>query len=231
LGILYDDDNNNNGCENNELERSANFCLDAIVHAEPVYSLRAVNNNKRVKRVIEEDYRPRRFSLLSAEELMLSVELLSQRLEEEAAIKRLLAPVAAGDEDGGTCDDLIMGNDDIRYYHSGASAQPLTVIYELIEGSATTTPASINTAQAAAGLPDLISDAEDSESIVTEWDLVPTFRRTDDSASSGDAAVVAATAADDDLGETETEMETEMTVETAETAADDAWVMIAGDDS
>jgi hypothetical protein len=178
------------------------------------------------------EYRQGRFSLLSAEELMLSVELLSQRLGEEAAIKRLLAPVAAGDGDEGTSDDLVFGNDAFRHYHPPTSARPLTVIYELIEDptTATTACAPINTIQTAADLPDLICDTEDSESTVTDWDVVPTFCGVDDRAGSGDAAAVAAAVADDDLGETETE--TEMTAETTvEAAADDAWVVIAGDDS
>ncbi|KAI3337213.1 hypothetical protein HD806DRAFT_31162 [Xylariaceae sp. AK1471] len=205
LGILYDDD------EEIDHVHGSGFSLDAIVHPAPVYSLRPA---KRVKR--NHDHR---LPSLKEEDLRLSVELLSAYLGDDAAIARFFSPVS--DEERAR---LYHGNfNGIDNEHNGltervGSSEPLTVIYELLESSTHALP------PAASDFPDLVSDREEEggeeyeedSNFGDDWALVlgpsATF-----SPDTGHAAVGVGVDADDD--------------EETATAADDAWVVLAGDDS
>ncbi|KAI0907048.1 hypothetical protein F4823DRAFT_565180 [Ustulina deusta] len=128
LGILYDSD------DENAHVRESGFCLDAIVRAEPVYSLRPAKRRKRI-------HDPE----LKEEDLHLSVNLLSTYLAEDAAIARFLAPMR--DEEPARLDSIA----------GEGLAESLAIIHELIVGS-THSPAPTT---AASYFPDLVSDTEE----------------------------------------------------------------------
>ncbi|KAI0976113.1 hypothetical protein F4678DRAFT_214604 [Xylaria arbuscula] len=131
LGILYDGD------DANAHVRGSGFSLDAIMHAEPAYSLRPA---KRIKRA--------HGSQLKDEDLHLSVNLLSTYLAEDAAVAHFLS-----------LDHGNFANRDGRYdgFATGGSAGSLSIIHELVESSTY----SLVPAPAASDFPDLVSDTEE----------------------------------------------------------------------
>ncbi|KAI1306370.1 hypothetical protein F5Y03DRAFT_140563 [Xylaria venustula] len=134
LGVLYDGD----GDDANAHVRGSGFSLDAIVHAEPTYSLRPA---KRVKRTYD--------SRLEDEDLHLSVNLLSTYLAEDAAVARFLS-LDHGNftgRDGGYDGSIA----------TRGSAGSLSIIHELVESSTY----SLAPAPAASDFPDLVSDTEE----------------------------------------------------------------------
>ncbi|KAI0430332.1 hypothetical protein F5Y09DRAFT_230729 [Xylaria sp. FL1042] len=199
LGILYD--NNGNDDDGNAHVRGSGFSLDAIVHAEPTYSLRPAKRRKR-------SHEPR----LKEEDLHLSVNLLSTYLTEDATISRFLASMRGEEPDwfhGGDLDRF-----DRRREGSVArkgSAEPLPVICECAESSIH----SFTPSPAASDFPDLVSDTEEEGGEEYEnggdWALVSDVNA--DAASLGsDVDVVT------NDGETANPV-------------DGAWVFIAGEDS
>ncbi|KAI0115892.1 hypothetical protein GGR51DRAFT_367010 [Nemania sp. FL0031] len=205
LGILYDDDDS----DENQHVRNSNFSLDAIVHKEPVYSLRPA---KRMKRT-----HSRRLPL-GEDDLHLSVELLSSYLGDDAAIAQFFTSIGKGKPFQSHHEELYGVS--TRYSRSTTrrgSVQPLTVIYELNEDSAQ----SLVPTPAANDFPDLVSDSEDDEADAFggDWALVldpntaPSILSDDAAGPDTDVDVIC----DHD--------------EEAMDAANGAWVFLAGDDS
>lgn len=202
LGILYDDDD-----DENERVRGSGFCLDTIAHHEPVYSLRPA---KQAKKTHDRRMPP------TQDDLHLSVELLSTFLSQDAAIARFLTPHFSSPTE-------------TNRRHAGltvreSSAALLSIIYELAEGS-THTSAPI---PAASDFPDLVSDSEDerweeyevnTSSPSSEWAFVPD--PSSNAVSFGDRAA----GFDADV-----EHIPDGDEETTNTA-DDAWIVLARDDS
>ncbi|KAI1421676.1 hypothetical protein F5Y12DRAFT_718177 [Xylaria sp. FL1777] len=138
LGILYDSN------DDNAHVRGSGFCLDAIVHTEPIYSLRPAKRRKR-------NQDPR----LKGEDLHLSVNLLSTYLTEDAAIARFLAPIYEGEP-------AWFHGADSNGRHEGSTvreilAESLATIHELVESSTH----SLAPIPAASDFPDLVSDTEE----------------------------------------------------------------------
>ncbi|KAI0436341.1 hypothetical protein F4803DRAFT_542583 [Xylaria telfairii] len=206
LGILYDDDD--------QIHESG-FCLDAIMHEEPIYS---INRAKRAK-----ISHGRRFPL-KEEDLHLSIELLSTYLGDDAAIAQFFAPV---------------GNEEIaRFRHEGfgglnqqqnsstlrnAVAESLSIIYELAESSTH----SLAPTPTESDFPDLISDTEEEgyeeckEDIASSGNWALVLDRNDDADQfSGDTARL----------DTGVEVIIDGQEETVGTVGG-AWVLLAGDDS
>ncbi|KAI1125049.1 hypothetical protein F5Y10DRAFT_268488 [Nemania abortiva] len=206
LGILYDDDD-----DQNQHVHGSGFCLDAIVHKEPVYSLRPA---KRAKRT----HGYQQFS--KEDDLHLSVNLLSTYLSDDAAIAQFFAPV--GDEERAWILRDDFDNTDTQYSRStvrGSSAGHLAVIHELDESSTHL----LTPSPAANDFPDLVSDTEEDEEV--------------DSTFSGDWALVldpndnASISSDDTSGsDTDVDVVFDHDEETTD-AANGAWVFLAGDDS
>ncbi|KAI0460531.1 hypothetical protein F5B21DRAFT_12534 [Xylaria acuta] len=207
LGILYDD-------EGSEHMRGSGFCLDAIVHKEPVYSIRGAKRAKKAH--------GRRLPL-KQEDLHLSVELLSTYLGDDATIARFFAPM--GDEGparlyhddcGGTSQQ--QNSSTLR----NASAEPLSIIYELAESSTH----SLALAPTEGDFPDLISDTEEEG-----------HEECEDIPGSGDWALVL----DPDNDSGQLSWDTAWFDTNADVIADGheetagpvggAWVFLAGDDS
>ncbi|KAI0400366.1 hypothetical protein F4802DRAFT_585265 [Xylaria palmicola] len=215
LGILYDDDGDGDG--EDEHVRGPGFGLDAIVRAEPAYSLRPA---KRVKRAHGRQIPAK------GRDLHLSVELLSTHLGDDAAIKNFFA--LAGDAGG----DRFYGGDcaGINLRHGGGStlresaARPLTVIYELIEASTH----ALAPAPAAHDFPDLLPDTEDEECGEAE------DAEEGDIRSVGDWALVLGPGSSAGRRRGDADVFVDLiTDDREETAvpADGAWVFLAGDDS
>jgi hypothetical protein len=205
LGILYDGD------QENDYVHSSGFCLDAIVHPDPVYSLRPT---KRVKRSHDNRLPP-----LEYEDLHLSIELLSAYLGDDAAIARFLTPV--GDDERARLyhvDFNDPNNNKNALTEGVGTTEPSTVIYELSESS---TP-SLTPASAMNDFPGLTSNRgkegdeeyEEDSNFDDGWALVVGSSITANAGTSHAAVRI-----DVDGNE-----------ETA-AAANDAWVLIAGDDS
>ncbi|KAJ8128931.1 hypothetical protein O1611_g4699 [Lasiodiplodia mahajangana] len=206
LGILYNDDDDD---DENQHVRSSGFCLDAIVHKEPVYSLRPA---KRVKRT-----HSRRLPL-GEDDLHLSVELLSAYLGDDAAIAQFFTPVSE-DESPQLHGEEFYGVN-TRYGRPTTrrgSVEALTVIYELDEDSAH----SLAPTPSDNDFPELISDTEDDEadSFGGDWALV-----LDPS--------TALSKLSDDVAQSDTDVDVILNHdEEATDAANGAWVFLAGDDS
>ncbi|KAI8628737.1 hypothetical protein F5Y19DRAFT_112333 [Xylariaceae sp. FL1651] len=227
MGLLYDDDDDDDGNDgDNERARGPAFCLDAIAHVDPVYSMRPAKRTKR-------SHHPRQLAL-SKEDLYLSVELLSAYLSNDAAIARFFtpgggeehAPLYPNDLDG-------LGYENNNNNKNGSTdrespAGPLTVIYELLESSTQ----SLAPTPAATDFPDLISDTdagdndndEEDSNFGNDWALVPdpcadasldVPNSTDANGGGGGGADVDVVADGEDVA----------------AAADDAWIVLAGDDS
>ncbi|RYC63748.1 hypothetical protein CHU98_g2460 [Xylaria longipes] len=198
LGILYDDDD-----DGSEHIRGSGFGLDAIMHKEPVYSIRPA------KRAKKAHGRP---LPLKEEDLRLSVELLSACLGDDAAIARFFAPV--GNEKFARSHNGDFGGINQRQNSSttrNALAEPLSIIYELAESSTHSlapTPTEYD-------FPDLVSDKEEEEDEECKEDIT----------CSGDWALVL-----DPDNDTGVETITDSRGETADTVGG-AWVFLAGDDS
>ncbi|KAI0200661.1 hypothetical protein F4808DRAFT_450666 [Astrocystis sublimbata] len=137
LGILYDRDDY-------DPSRGFGFCLEAIKHEQPVYSLRPARRTKKA--------RDRRVTH-KQEDLQLSVSLLSTYLGDDAAIARFFAPVG---------DVMPMDTETFHQEQSSLAARddtinPLTVIYELAEPS----KPSLSPTPRESDVLELVSDTED----------------------------------------------------------------------
>ncbi|KAI0544341.1 hypothetical protein F4679DRAFT_40954 [Xylaria curta] len=207
LGILYDDDGN-------EHTRESGFCLDAITHKEPVYSIR---RTKRAKKSHD-----RRLPL-NEKSSQLPVELLSTYLGDDAAIARFFAPI--GNEEPARLHHDDFGGTNQRQMGPtlrNVSAEPLSIIYELSESSILSlvpTPTEIDSI-------DLISDQYEERCEELREDI----------SCSGDWALVPDT--DSDAGHSsrhtdwfDTEADTAPGHEVAAGPVGDDWVFLAGDDS
>ncbi|KAI1743920.1 hypothetical protein F4680DRAFT_324512 [Xylaria scruposa] len=206
LGILYDDDGS-------EHTRGSGFCLDAIKHKEPVYSVR---QTKRAKKSHD-----RRRSSLKEENPHLSVELLSTYLGDDAAIARFFAPV--GDEETARLHHDDSGGTNQQQISSklrNVSAEALSIIYELAESSILMpTPTEINSI-------DLISNQDEEGCEELKEDI----------SCSGDWALVSDTDSDGAHSSQhtdwfDTEADTVPDHEAAAGPVGGAWVFLAGDDS
>ncbi|KAI0540838.1 hypothetical protein GGR58DRAFT_89738 [Xylaria digitata] len=152
LGILYDDDDD----DGNVRARGSSFCLDTIVHAEPIYSLHPA---KRAKKT----HGPQ---LLLGEEGV-EVDLLPTSLGDGAILGRFFEPISDEEPARLHPDDY----DSINRQCNGSairegSAGPLSIIYELPESLIH----SLAPVPAASDFPDLVSDAEEDDN---GWALVP----------------------------------------------------------
>ncbi|TGJ83952.1 hypothetical protein E0Z10_g4795 [Xylaria hypoxylon] len=152
LGILYDDD------DGDAHARGSGFGLDTIVHAEPIYSLRPAKRGKRAHHRVP----------LKEEDLYLSVDLLSTYLGDDAVIARFLAPMSDEEPARLHPDDRNgINRPDNGFVIGEGSAEPLSIVYELIENSTH----SLAPIPAASDFPDLVSDTEEEDS--GDWALVP----------------------------------------------------------
>ncbi|KAI1199998.1 hypothetical protein F5X97DRAFT_332255 [Nemania serpens] len=201
LGILYDDDEHKN-----EHVREPGFCLDAIAHPEPIYSLRPA---KRAKKTHD-----RRLSL-TQDDLHLSIELLSTYLSQDTAIARFLAPRSSN------FTDTITQHADSTIKESPTAL--LSIIYELAEGSTH----ELALIPAASDFPDLISDSEEEQWEEYEAEAYPSgdWAFVPDPGSS--AGLLGDDAAGFDAGVAHIPDAGEETTNTA----DDAWIVLARDDS
>ncbi|KAI1277668.1 hypothetical protein F5Y07DRAFT_82380 [Xylaria sp. FL0933] len=196
LGILYDSD------DENPHVRGPGFSLDAIVHAEPTYSLRPAKRRKRT-------HRPQ----LREEDLHLSVNLISTYLTEDATISGFLASMRGEESDGLHSADSD-GPGRRREGSAGVkrSVEALPVIHECVESSIH----SLIPTPTASDLPDFVSDTEEERGEENEhggdWALVSDLNE-DVASLDTDVGVVVT-----DDGETANPV-------------DGAWVFIAGDDS
>ncbi|KAI0182558.1 hypothetical protein EV127DRAFT_449256 [Xylaria flabelliformis] len=204
LGILYDDDGS-------EHTHGSGFCLDAITHKNPVYSIR------QTKRVKKSYYRR---LPLGEENSHLSVELLSTYLGDDAAIARFFAPM--GDKEPARLHHDNFGGTNQQQTSSTlskVSAEPLSIIHELSESSIHSTPAEIDPI-------DLMSDQDEERCEELKEDI----------SYSGDWALVSDTDSDAGQSSRDTDwFDTETDTVTGHEAAADpvggAWVFLAGDDS
>ncbi|TRX88712.1 hypothetical protein FHL15_010384 [Xylaria flabelliformis] len=204
LGILYDDDGS-------EHIHGSGFCLDAITHQEPVYSIRPT------KRTKKSHYRR---LPLGEKNSHLSVELLSTYLSDNTAITRFFAPM--GDKEPARLHHDDFGGTNQQQMSStlrNVSAEPLSIIYGLSESSIHSTPTEIDSI-------DLMSDQDEERCKELKEDI----------SYSGDWALVSDT--DSDAGQSirDTDwVDTEADMFTGHEAAADpvggAWVFLAGDDS
>ncbi|KAI0391181.1 hypothetical protein F5Y17DRAFT_21324 [Xylariaceae sp. FL0594] len=245
MGILYDQDANNNNChcQDIETEHGADFSFDAIVHPEPAYSLSLRAATRLGKsRVGKEGFRQdacygceeRPSPVLSGCEVHLPV-----HLDENAATQRPFAHMATEEENAHG------GDTDIQHRQRGrdnspgieTDAQPLSVAYKLIESSKT--PPDFLLTQLMASKrdvpPDLMPDDDGYESgsevAASDWDIIghpepiaPDIPEGNDTYL-GD---IAAAFGDDDYYGDDDGLGV-LLVQTV--TADDAWVVIAGDDS
>lgn len=212
LGILYDDDDE----DKSQRQRGSGFCLDSIVHDDPVYSLRPTKRAKRTH-----DRRP----LLKEEDLHLSVELLSTYLGEDSTIARFLSPI--GDDEGciqspkrvSRRPDHINNNVTMKT----GSTNTLSIIYELAESATLCVPSS----PAANDFPDLISDTEgepeERDGDGGDWALVLSPNHNNDGGNRSDRGALWSDADGEDIITDDDE-------ETADTT-DSTWIYLAGDDS
>ncbi|KAI1751486.1 hypothetical protein F4782DRAFT_186134 [Xylaria castorea] len=204
LGILYDDDRS-------EHIRGSGFCLDAITHKEPPYSIR---QTKRAKKSHN-----RRLPL-KEENFRLSVKLLSTYLGDDAAITRFFASV--GDEKPARLHHDGTNQRQISSTVRNASAEPLSIIYELAESSTH----SLMPTPTESDFLDFVSD-KGEERYEELKENIP---------CNGDWALVSDTDSDADQFSRDTDwFDTEADVVTGhEEMADPvggAWVFLAGDDS
>ncbi|KAI0526418.1 hypothetical protein F5B22DRAFT_157082 [Xylaria bambusicola] len=133
LGILYDD-----GDSNNPHVRGSGFCLDAIVHTEPTYSIRPAKRARKTH-----------IPQLKEEDLHLSVNLLSTYLTEDSAVAHFLESIR---------DEVPVWLHRGEYEVPRVSAVPLSMIEELVESATHSRgPA------AASDFPELVSDVEEDE--------------------------------------------------------------------
>ncbi|KAI0857216.1 hypothetical protein F4860DRAFT_366190 [Xylaria cubensis] len=200
LGILYDDNGSGH-------IHGSGFCLDALTHKEPVYSIR------HTKRAKKSHYRR---LPLSEENSHLSAELLSTYLGDEVAISRPMGDKEPArlhhDDFGGTNQQQTSST--LR----NVSAEPLSIISELSESSIHSIPTEIDSI-------DLMSDQDEERCEELKEDI----------SYSGDWALVSDT--DSDAGQSirDTDwFDTEAGTVTGHEAAADpvggAWVFLAGDD-
>ncbi|KAF2970985.1 hypothetical protein GQX73_g2544 [Xylaria multiplex] len=159
LGILYDDDD-----DGNVHAQGSTFCLDTIVHTEPIYSLRPA---KRAKKAHD--------SLVSLGEegvevdLDYNIDLITTSLGDDAVLRRFLGPVSDEEPARLRPDDY----DNINRQHNASairegSTGSLSIIYEFPE----ILIHSLAPVPAASGFLDLVSDAEEDD---RGWALVPGF--------------------------------------------------------
>ncbi|KAF3059866.1 hypothetical protein GL218_04653 [Daldinia childiae] len=144
LGLLYDD----------EHTRGSYFSLDAIVHDEPVYSIRPAKRARKQRK--EESYL----------HLDLSYALLSSDID----VGPFLAPevheiLTPAEDISVTQDNREDKNDSARSYRDGT----LSVIRELPESSA---PSFEKAAPEAADFPDLVFDSEGEDEESHDWALL-----------------------------------------------------------
>ncbi|KAI0805297.1 hypothetical protein GGR55DRAFT_287946 [Xylaria sp. FL0064] len=140
LGILYDNDDENSHV------RGSGFSLDAIVHAEPTYSLRPAKRKR--------THGPQ----LREEDLHLSVNLLSTYLAEDATISRFLASMRGEESDElHSADSHGPGRQREGLAATKRSVEALPIIHECVESSIR----SLMPTPAASDFPDLVSDTEE----------------------------------------------------------------------